>query len=358
MQPVARKDLIAMIAIVVGGCAVTLAYGERIGIHGGEGWDGASYAAWGRDLPATLADGVTAFQSERMLPSAVVYYALGALGIARSAGNVIHGFQILDASALVVSAWLLGRIAVALAWSRSSAWVAFVAAFLGFANARHALYYPTMTDASAFALAMAMTWAYVVGRPVALWIATFAGAFTWPALVLPGLIGLALPRATEPPPPTTGPWHRKLAIAVAVGVLGFIAWWCGFVLAYPRGAERWLDRSHRELWPLTIACIALPCALTAYVVARNDRTWSVRAYVARTGVRRVVLGVVATAAIVVASELWRAEIGTNGAGFGWREVRHYYAATALRAPLWNLVHHVVYFGPIVEIGRASCRERV
>lgn len=355
MQPVARTDRIAMIAIVAVGCAATIVFGERIGVHGGEGWDGQSYAAWAGDLPKALADGVTAFQSERMLPSAIVYYALGALGVARTAGRVIVGFQLLDSVALVASAWLLGRIAFALAWSRATTWVAFAAAFLGFANARHALYYPTMTDPSAFALAMAIAWAYVVGRPLVLWIAALASAFTWPALVLVGLLGLALPRATEPPPTTTGRWHRASAVAVGVAVLGFITWWCAFVLMYPRGAERWIDRSHRDLWPLSIASLAIPCAAAAYVVARHDRTWSVRSYLVRVGVWRCVRGVVAIAAIVVASELWRAKVGTQGPGFGWRDLRHYYVATSVHAPLWNLVHHVVYFGPIVVLAIGAWR---
>src|ERR1700733_15211101 len=113
-----RRDVIAMLAIVAIGCAITIAWGERIGVNHGEGWDGQAYAQWARDFPHAVLDvGVTPYQSQRVLPSAIVY---------ASHAGAIFGFQLLDALALLVTAALLARIAHVLGWSRSAAWGAFV----------------------------------------------------------------------------------------------------------------------------------------------------------------------------------------------------------------------------------------
>ncbi|MBS1122996.1 MAG: hypothetical protein H6Q90_5224 [Deltaproteobacteria bacterium] len=349
-----RTDLAIMLAIVALGSAVTILWGERIGIYQGEGWDGQAYAAWARDFPKAILDkGVTTFQSDRVLPSAVLYYTLDAISAAHSRAHVIVAFQLLNVLALLASVGFLVRIAVILEWSRPALWAAFVATFLSFASAREALYYPTMTDATAFALGMGTVWAYLGRRPIAQWAIAFASAFTWPALVASSFAALILPRATTALPVTTGRWHRPVAIGIGVAAGGFIIAWFLYVLATPTGVERWLDRAHHDLYPLTIGLVVITTALAAYVVARQDLTWSVWPYVRQIGWLRIALALAAAAAILVVRGLWNDRVSTQGPGFTWRELRHYYAANAVRGPLWNTVHQVVYFGPIVLVAIAA-----
>lgn len=344
-----------MIALVAVGGVITILWGERIGVHQGQGWDGEAYSSWARDFPGEiLHKGVTVFQSNRVLPSAVIYYVLGALGVARSIPNVILAFQILNLLTLLGSVVLLVRIAVILEWSRAATWAAFVATFLGFANAREALYYPTMTDCTAFLLALAAVWAFVGRRPIVQWAVAFAGSFTWPALAVFSYLAVILPRASAPLPITTGRWHRPLAAAVAVGAALFIVAWFLFVLTHVGPLDKkWIDLAHHDLYPLTIGLIVLSTATAAYVVARADQTWSIAPYLRQVGWRRIALGVAAVAVIVVVGQRWSALVGTRGTGYTWREVRGYYVSNAVRGPLWNVVHQVVYFGPIVlvAIGR-------
>src|SRR5678815_4660707 len=91
------------------------------------------------------------------------------------------------------------------------------------------------------------------------------------------------------------------------------------------------------------------CIRDRYFVARQDETWSVWPYLRGVRWRRIVIGVAVVVAIVVARELWERRAGTKGYGFGWRELRHYYVANAMLAPLSNVVHQVVYYGPIVLV---------
>src|SRR5690348_2154702 len=122
-----RRDAVWMLVLVALGAAITIAWGERMGIHHGEGWDGVAYASWARDFPHRVLDaGVTAFQAQRVLPSAIIYGTLTALGIA-TAPHVIVAFQVLNGLALVITAAALAGTATALGWSRTTAWTAFAA---------------------------------------------------------------------------------------------------------------------------------------------------------------------------------------------------------------------------------------
>src|SRR5215475_1091527 len=111
-----------MIAAVALLAVVTIGWGERIGVNNGTGWDGQAYATWARDFPGAMRSGFTVYQSERVVPSAIVYSALRALGNARTDRDAIVAFQVLDALALIASALFLHLIARALAWSRATVW--------------------------------------------------------------------------------------------------------------------------------------------------------------------------------------------------------------------------------------------
>jgi hypothetical protein len=88
-------------------------------------------------------------------------------------------------------------------------------------------------------------------------------------------------------------------------------------------------------------------------VARQDQTWSVLPYLRQIGWLPIALALAAAAAILVIRGVWNDQVSTQGPGFTWRELRHYYAANAVRGPLWNTVHQVVYFGPIVVVAIAA-----
>jgi hypothetical protein len=401
MSPLGRRDLLRMVALVAVLAIATIAWGERIGVNGGEGWDGRAYAAWARDFPGeVLGHGVTAYQSQRVVPSAIVYYAMAALGVAHSRAHVIAAFQGFDALALIATALLLYRIARTLAWSRAAAWTAFAAVFGSFAAARNALYYPTLTDPAAIALGAALMWAYLERRPIAICAIALVTAGTWPALLPLALAALVLPRSREMPgevpvegpgelpvegrrevpgevpeggprempgevlgeasveeprePPReepselSGRWVRIAAIGVAavgalVVVLGLRSG-----LRHPYHPSV-LAAAHRDLFAVTFATCAAIVAVGAFVLACQPRTWAIAAYVRGLRPWPSALAIVAAAAIVALSSWWIRRVGTQGPGITLDEFKAMWAECALRAPLWGAVHHVVYFGPIVIV---------
>jgi len=337
------RDAVIAVAAVAAGAALTIAFGERIAINNGIGWDGQAYATWAQDFPgAVLRQHVTDYQATRVLPSAIVW---------ASGFSPIRGFQLLDALALVASAALLARIAIVLAWSRAAGWAAFAAAFLGFANARHALYYPTLTDSFAFLLGMTLVWAFVERRTIVTWVVAAATMFTWPVLAPAAIAMLVLPRAETLPETRVPRWVAPLIAAATCALV--VAWLVEEILHPYEGTQQWLDRSNRELWPVTIACAAATAGAAALFVARAPQTFSVLPYVRALSLRRSVLAIVASAAIVVARDWWVGHVSNGMIGIDLRAIQHIIAGYALRGPFCNVVFHVVYFGPIVLVAIMS-----
>jgi hypothetical protein len=76
-----RSDAALMVSIVVVFCALSVVLGERIGVNGGQGWDGMSYTAWAEQFwQHVIVEHLTRYHSQRVLPSAIVHYGLRVAG--------------------------------------------------------------------------------------------------------------------------------------------------------------------------------------------------------------------------------------------------------------------------------------
>jgi hypothetical protein len=344
-----RRDALLLIAAVALLAAGTLAWGERIGVNNGTGWDGQAYVRWAHDFPGAMQRGFTVYQSKRVVPSAIVYGALRVLGGARSDRDAILGFQVLDALALVASAVWLARIARALAWSRAALWAAGALTFLGFYLARNALYYAALTDPFAFMLGMALVWAYLERRALACGVIAVLAGGTWPAVFPIALAAMVLPRpGALPAIEFRGRRAAALAVAVAAAA-GATAWLVRYWRhPYPT-MGKYVALAHGELIPVTIACTALVCGAAVHAIARQPRAWAVIPYLRSLAPRRTAIAAAAAIAIFAARERWVRDFGTAGPGITLDEFAGMAAAFHLRGPLWNLVHHVVWFGPVVVL---------
>ena len=332
-----HRDALWMAAAALALGVATIAVGERIGINHGTGWDGAGYTRWARDFPGEVLDkGVTVYQAQRVLPSLLV----GALPL----DDVVLGFQLLDAACLVVAAYLWGRIGLVLAWSRAAAWAGFAGVFGSFAIARHALYYPTLTDATAFALGMAMVWAFLARRPIALWGVAVAGAITWPALAPVALALLVMPRV----PLVGAPVARPIAAVLAALAAAAVCYRALDFLAEPMPvAVRWAALVPRALLVVTLPVLAAWTALAWYALLR--RCGGVAAYARGLVGWRTLVAIGGGVALYVALAAWVDRIATQGPGPTMIQFQCELVLEALRGPLWGPVHHVVYFGPLVLV---------
>jgi hypothetical protein len=350
-------DAVWMVGIVGALCAVSIAVGERIGINGGQGWDGMAYTAWAEDFSGrVLVEHLTRYHSQRVLPSAIVYYALRALGRPTDAGHVIAGFQLLDVAMLMLAAGLWAQLGAALSWRRAARWVGFVALFAGFANARHALYYPTLTDPTAFALGMVLIWGYATDRRWAVWLAGLSGTLTWPALPPVAIVLLALPRtpaalSCAPAPPWARP-RLVTALAVVAAAIG-TALFLGIAhnyLLHPVpgvGDDKFAAWVRRDLLVLTVPGLVAMLGAGWFVLLRDPRLLDAR--MLRRSARDWAWTAAAIASLVSVRLAWVGAIGTRGEGPSGAQFLCEHTLSAIRGPLWGPVHHVVYFGPIIAV---------
>ena len=365
-----RYDLYVMAAITAVFGVVTVAWGERIGINGGRGWDGMGYTLWARDFSSEVLDkGVTIYHAQRLLPSALIHYALSATHADATDAHVIFGFQLLDVIVMVATVVIWNRVARTLALSRAAMWAGFAALGLGFANARHALYYPTLTDPTAFLLGMAATWAYLEDRPFAQIAVAFTAAFTWPALLPVSLAMLILRRprgvAADAAPPIAGgtagggggaTWIRwaTLGLAVAAAALVCISAWHWLQHPYDND-EKWARYVLRDLLPVTFATVFLTIAAGLYFVAREPALWAFRSYGRTLWTKRLVIAIGGCVVVLALQRLWIARVGTQGEGPTFDQFTCEHLLAALRGPGWSIVHHVVYFGPVVLVAVGAWR---
>jgi hypothetical protein len=333
-----------MAAIVLVGGAIAIAFGERIGINGGQGWDGISYTQWASDFwTHVVHDGLARYHAQRVLPSALIDLALH--GQPHTVPNILRAFAIANVVWLAAAAVLWAHLAHAMKWSRLAAWAGFVAMFVTFANAKHATYYPALTDTPAFALGMWMVWAYLLDKPIALWLCALVGVVTWPALPPLAVAMLIFPRAV-----LSAGGNRRISIALAaVGALAFVV--VGFhFLAHPVpgvGDEKFAAWVPRDLlWvtvPVLVAMLGVGFYLTLAPVG------GLLEYVRALARRRLAIAVLAVAVLYAGRAWYLARVGTRGEGPTGAQFLCEHTLSALRGPVWGLVHHVVYFGPVIAV---------
>jgi hypothetical protein len=351
-----------MAAIVLAGAALTALVGERIGVNGGQGWDGLGYTVWAQDFwHKVVEDGMTRYHSQRIFPSAVVHYGLRLAGLPRDVPHVILGFQILDTVVLAAAAALWAHLGGVMQWRRAARWVGFVALFGCFANARHALYYPTLTDPTAFALGMTMLWGYLTGRAWAIWAAGLIGVFTWPALPPIAIAMLVLPRPHSPVEPAAERGQKwRVAAAIALSLLGSAIFLliARHYLEHPVrgvGDEKFAQWVRRDLLVLTIPTLLAMLGLGWYLLLQERRLWNVRGYLRQLSARRTALALIGAGLLVGVRWYWLREVGTRGEGPSSAQFLCEHSLAAIRGPLWGLVHQVVYFGPIILVAALSWR---
>ncbi len=361
-EPRWRGRAAAMAAIVIALGAATMLFGERIGVNRGQGWDGETYVRWAADFHRELFDvGTTRYQAQRVLPSAVVHHALRLAGVRPTIPNIVVAFQLLDLALLVLAAVLWARIGALVRWRAASIWVGFAALFGCFANARHALYYPALTDSAAFALGMAMTWSFLGRRPIALWLCAALGGVTWPALTPAALALLVLRRPAEPPEEPAGRWRPHLragSLALALAATAAFLLLARHYYLHPvraLGMEKLVAWVRRDLLVPTAVLLAAYLGAAWYLVVRPPRLWNVRGHLASISWRHVAAVALATAALWIARGFWLDRVATRGPGPSGEQFVFMTTIEALRGPLWGPVHHVVYFGPIIAVAALAWR---
>ena len=191
------------ITLVLAVACVTLQYryGETYPPRGLSHGDSYFYAWMALDFPnSVLAHKLDEYRVKRSLPAAIVYSAQRLVGrTGKDHFDVVQPFRIFDSVLLVAIVLLWNGIAKEASLSIAGRWLGFLLLVGNFAYLKHLLYNGVMTDTAAAAIGALLVYAYLRSKAWLLAFALFAGAFTWPAILVPASPLLLFPRRSLEP---------------------------------------------------------------------------------------------------------------------------------------------------------------
>jgi hypothetical protein len=216
----------ALILVVLGIALAGFFGGERTTYSGGFGWDGQIYGAWVRDFPQEIfRKGVNAYYIQRILPAAIIHYAMKLLRIPLTDANILNGFGLLNVGLFTLIGWCWCGIVRELDISTRGKWLGLVGFFGNWLSLKYIFFLPVLTDFAAYALGVLMLYCYLHKARKCLYGVTLLGAFTWPLCLPVGALLLIFPRPGErKDSPTIRPAYGHLVcgslltLAVAVGI--------------------------------------------------------------------------------------------------------------------------------------------
>jgi hypothetical protein len=141
--------------------------------------------------------GIDGYYVRRILPSAVVYFTLSGLGIAKTPDNVIACFGVWNAAIIALVAFLWCLIADRLRLERSAKLLGLCALLVNFAVLKNAFYFPVLTDTFAFGFGALSLYFWLSRNTFGLVATTLLGAFTWPTQLLFGALLILFPPRHE-----------------------------------------------------------------------------------------------------------------------------------------------------------------
>jgi hypothetical protein len=316
---------------------------EKIRVAGGLGWDGQNYGAWASDFPGELSRGLSLYHTSRMLPSAVVYSALGLLGLERTNEQVVHGFGVLNITCLTLAAWIWTLTARHLQLSLHALLLGFIGLFVNFFVLKWSPYYPVLTDVPTYLVGFLTLYFYLTARTWALVATTVLSSFTWPTAWYMGGLLLLFPR--EPATDTDAPAKSRffpvvVALVPTLTLLGTIVYLVQTGWIIPNEVRQPL----RATLVPSVA-ITLVCAFIAFLSLLNNRKLFDVAYHLR---RLRSPDFYLVLAVLVTIKLVQALMSVEGPTVA-NETRHFsvLAMTSVARPAAFLVSHAVFFGPII-----------
>jgi hypothetical protein len=170
---------------------VSVLFFEKLPANNGLGWDGYRYALIVQEL--LLSSAVDNYTVLRIFPPSLVHSILKLLYVEPSAAHIINSFHVLNTLSIAVAAFFFKKCLAQFSISPENQLIAFVLLLFNYAIANFTYYYPVMTDSVAFCVSAIMLYCYLRKQTLNLFLLTIIGAFTWPSLLLQGVLLILFP---------------------------------------------------------------------------------------------------------------------------------------------------------------------
>jgi len=200
---------------------VQICWGTVVPENGGLGYDGQLYAGIAQDLPRLISSGsLTPYSVQRIVPSAIVYWALSVAGVSKGTREVLLAFALYNLSLLILTVVIWERIGREARLGNRGLWLGFVLLFINLANFRMPFYYAPLTDTTAFALGALLVYLYLRGHRPGVLAVLVLGAFTWRSFIWLGSALFVLPHR---PLEARTPSRRFSGVILLVGAVAYAA---------------------------------------------------------------------------------------------------------------------------------------
>ncbi len=177
--------------------------GEHIAGGDGLGFDGLQYGSWAMHFNEIF-EGKTkvlSFRARRILPSLIAHIFFKATNIVAGPSDVVMFFQWYNLFLLAMAAIAWGNLADSFELDKKKKWLGAFGLFCNHAVLKYNLFYPVLTDTTAFCISIFMLWAFFLKRPFFLTFFMLLGVFSWPTIPFLGIALLIFPRRDSQPEP-------------------------------------------------------------------------------------------------------------------------------------------------------------
>lgn len=190
----AKITLCTIIFLIFYGVAYII-WGEHIKEGDGLGFDGVDYGNITMHFEEMLSGQTTvlSFRAQRIFPSVVAYIFFKTIGIQPKSGQVVNFFEWYNLFLLLLAANTWGSLANFFRLDSKRQLLGSLGLFCNHAVLKYNMYYPVLTDTTAFCISLLMLWAFFLRKPYFLLFLIFLGSFTFPTLPLIGSIFLIFP---------------------------------------------------------------------------------------------------------------------------------------------------------------------
>lgn len=237
-------------------------YGEYTQHNNGLGWDGVLYAKLAQQniINIVFSKSISGYYIQRLLPSLLVH--LGAkivnFNIMSNIG-VLHAFEFYNDVLIILSAFFLWLISKHLKWKLRTFFIGFSGIFFSYSILKFSVYFPTLTDTTAFFLGIAIYYFYLKDNLLFLLICIFAGAFTYPSFFYASIPFILFKEHNDKGDISFSIKHTKVIdhIATVIGIAIVFFALCLYYFKNPLTNYSSMNQVNRLLLPISAASVFL-----------------------------------------------------------------------------------------------------
>lgn len=320
---------------------MNIAYGEKIPVGNGFGFDGTIYGNAAKNFYHSIVDkSINSHHLKRIVPSGVIYCCFMAFGFAKTDDAIIMAFGIYNLILIFISVYLWFKIGELLKLSDRLVFMGLVSFLFSYGIMKLNFYYPVLTDTTAFFLGMLAVWGYIKKKNIVLFCCALIGAFTWPTIIY------ALPLLqifdNDPLPSTPHPRIRHLLLSGLILVFSGIAL---YTHCFSPELEKKFGIEIYE-WLLPVGLLGFMAYL--YLIFNYIADFDIKDFVFNLYKRLnyqwllIYCGIIVF--LVFLSALYPPALGVSFAEyFGWISLGN------AAKPLYSFISHMVYYGPVVFV---------